>query len=149
MHKKVREKEDKVRQRKLVDMFSSSNKADLLRKSNDSNINSHVLDGNVQDLEDFPNKSRSSSSGPIPIVRCYEVSNEHEAMKTAEQVDTLQQQLNHREILHQHSQSAQENAICTEDIDKHVDYHGWLQSKKRKWKDNLDRKKRQRYISTC
>ncbi|XP_031270603.1 DNA polymerase epsilon catalytic subunit A-like [Pistacia vera] len=140
LHKKVREKEDKFRQRKLVDIFSAFNKDDLLMKTGDAFTNNHVMDENVEDLEDFRNKS-SSVKECRPIVRYYEVNNEQQAVKTNGEIYALQQKTDPSENLLKQSSSLQHN---NENIDRNVDYQGWLESKKRKWRDNLDRRKRQR-----
>ncbi|OMO70162.1 hypothetical protein CCACVL1_19081 [Corchorus capsularis] len=132
LHKKVREKEDKFRQRKLVDIFNSSGRDDIVKKANDAAIANHVL---VGDLEDFQKKSINSEKGPTPIVRCYEVNNNKHPVKAAVEANSVQQQL---------SSPLQPNVLPTENIDKNVDYQGWLELKKRKWKDNLERRKRQR-----
>ncbi|OMO89101.1 hypothetical protein COLO4_19937 [Corchorus olitorius] len=132
LHKKVREKEDKFRQRKLVDIFNSSGRDDIVKKANDAVTANHVL---VGDLEDFQKKSRNSEKGPTPIVRCYEVNNNKHHVKAAVEANSVQQQL---------SSPLQPNVLPTENVDKNVDYQGWLELKKRKWKDNLERRKRQR-----
>lgn len=142
LYKKVREKEDKFRQRKLVDIFSSLKKDDFLNKT--CNAETNLMDENVEDLEDFPKKRRNSVNGPRPIVRCFEVNNEQKTVKTTDQVDSLRQQLEPSEVSDQ--QPSSQNAIDTENIDRIVDYKGWLELKKRKWKDNLDRRKKQKYI---
>ena len=135
LHKKVREKEDKFRQRKLVDIFSSLNRDEFLKKNSDAaGANGVMNEEIVKDLEDFGNKSRKSVTGPRPIVRCYEVNNRQNSVKTNDQVGCLQQQTDHRLP-----------ALSSENIDKNVDYRGWLELKKRKWKDTLERRKRQRY----
>ncbi|XP_065634458.1 DNA polymerase epsilon catalytic subunit A [Quercus suber] len=134
LHKKVREKEDKFRQRKLVDIFSSLNRDEFLKKNSDAaGANGVMNEEIVKDLEDFGNKSRNSVNGPRPIVRCYEVNNRQNSVKTNDQVGCLQQQTDHRLP-----------ALSSENIDKNVDYRGWLELKKRKWKDTLERRKRQR-----
>ncbi|XP_030957711.1 DNA polymerase epsilon catalytic subunit A-like isoform X3 [Quercus lobata] len=134
LHKKVREKEDKFRQRKLVDIFSSLNRDEFLKKNSDAaGANGVMNEEIVKDLEDFGNKSRKSVTGPRPIVRCYEVNNRQNSVKTNDQVGCLQQQTDHRLP-----------ALSSENIDKNVDYRGWLELKKRKWKDTLERRKRQR-----
>ncbi|KAH9660041.1 DNA polymerase epsilon catalytic subunit A [Citrus sinensis] len=140
LYKKVREKEDKFRQRKLVDIFSSLKKDDFLNKT--CNAETNLMDENVEDLEDFPKKRRNSVNGPRPIVRCFEVNNEQKTVKTTDQVDSLRQQLEPSEVSDQ--QPSSQNAIDTENIDRIVDYKGWLELKKRKWKDNLDRRKKQK-----
>ncbi|XP_057988015.1 DNA polymerase epsilon catalytic subunit A isoform X2 [Hevea brasiliensis] len=140
LHKKVREKEDKYRQRKLVDIFSLSNLDESLRRTSDSVTTDHMMnEENVGDLEDFLNKS-SSKNRPRPIVRLYAINNEKCSQKATGRMDSSQQQIDNGESM----QLLQRNASSTENIDRNVDYQGWLELKKRKWKDNLDTRKRQR-----
>ncbi|XP_034220092.1 DNA polymerase epsilon catalytic subunit A-like isoform X4 [Prunus dulcis] len=139
LHKKVREKDDKFRQRKLVDMFRSLNRDHLLEKNSDAIGPNHVIDEEiVEDLEDFNRKS-SSINRPRPIVRCYEVNNKKNSVEIAGQIDSQQQRTNNKE-----NELQVQNTVSSEAIDRNVDYHGWLQIKKRKWKDTLDRRKKQR-----
>ncbi|XP_010557398.1 PREDICTED: DNA polymerase epsilon catalytic subunit A [Tarenaya hassleriana] len=118
LHKKVREKEDKFRQRKLVDMFSSSNKDDVL------DTNYLMTRENVGDIEDFRKESKPSIKGPKPIARSYEVS--------------------HKQSNCEQQESLQNDDIPPQNIDKNEDYLGWLENKKRKWKATLEKKKKQR-----
>ncbi|KAK6247338.1 hypothetical protein QUC31_018903 [Theobroma cacao] len=141
LHKKVREKEDKFRQRKLVDIFSSSGRDDIMKKASDAVTANHVVIG---DLEDFQNKSRKSEKAPTPIVRCYEVNDDQHPVKEVVQANSLQHQTECRGSAQQLSSPLLPNVQSTENIDRNVDYQGWLELKKRKWKDNLERRKRQR-----
>ncbi|GKC21943.1 DNA polymerase epsilon catalytic subunit A-like protein, partial [Tanacetum coccineum] len=86
LHKKVREKDDQLHQRKLADFFGSVNKI------------------TKDDHENDTNKKRSSS------------------MEKPDQDGSLL------------ISSQQAIDVDIDDIDKHVDYHGWLNSRKRKWK---------------
>ncbi|TQD77364.1 hypothetical protein C1H46_037096 [Malus baccata] len=139
LHKKVCEKEDKFRQRKLIDIFKSLNRDHMLEKSSDAIDSSHVLGQEiVDDLEDF-NKKNSSINGPRPIVRCYEVNRKKNTVETTCQIDSQQEQTNNKENEHQ-----EKNGVPLQCIDRNMDYHGWLETKKRKWKDTLDRRKKQR-----
>ncbi|XP_068311422.1 DNA polymerase epsilon catalytic subunit A-like [Pyrus communis] len=139
LHKKVREKEDKFRQRKLVDIFKSLNRDHMLEKSSDAIDSSRVLDQEiVDDLEDF-NIKNSSINGPRPIVRCYEVNRKKNSVETTCQIDSQQQQTNNNE-----NERQEQNGVPLQCIDRNMDYHGWLETKKRKWKDTLDRRKKQR-----
>lgn len=135
LHKKVREKEDKFRQRKLNDIFSSVNKDDTVASKHSKNQQ------NLEDLEDFGHSGKSSIFGPRPVVHRHGVNKEH-PVNTSDQLDGQQQNG------HSSSQSkmlpSQENADV-EDVDRNVDYHGWLQQKKRKWKEIREERKRQRY----
>ncbi|GAV76364.1 LOW QUALITY PROTEIN: DNA_pol_B domain-containing protein/DNA_pol_B_exo1 domain-containing protein/DUF1744 domain-containing protein [Cephalotus follicularis] len=145
LYKKVREKEDKFRQRKIVDIFSSLDRGDSLERSNNVISVNHVMDGeSIEDMEDIHKRSKSSLNGPRSISHCYEVNKKQLSAKKNGCADTLQQQTGHSiegglqcSLMHQ-------NSISSEIVDKNVDYQGWLELKKRKWKDTLDRRKRQR-----
>ncbi|KAK2968075.1 hypothetical protein RJ640_000490, partial [Escallonia rubra] len=144
LHKKIREKEDKFRQRKLVDMFSSLNKDDALKRKTVANSNDHLVDKEVvEDFEDFGNKGKSSSAGPRPLVRCYEANNERHLDDTRSEV-TLKQKSDHVQSLPKESTPLQQNAIFSENIDRDLDYQGWLALRKRKWKESREKRKRQR-----
>lgn len=99
---------------------------------------------NVEDLEDFQNKSRYSVAGPKPIVRCFEVNNEKQTVKATGQVGSLLQHNDPSKKLHELSPPLREDVVYAENIDRNVDYQGWLELKKRKWRDNLEWRKRQR-----
>lgn len=106
----------------------------------DATITNHD-EANVKDLEDFQIKS-SSINRPRPIVRCYDVNEKRSAKKTG-QLNFAEQQT---DSVHELSSQPEHNTSYAENIDRHVDYQGWLELKKRKWKDILDRRKKQRYI---
>lgn len=128
LHKKVREKEDKFRQRKLVDAFKSMNRNEHSKRHDDSTRVPLVMDGDiVNELEDFGNKDRSSTCRPRPIIRHYEANNERHSGK-----------LNDQDVEQQHNKPLQQK------VDKNVDYEGWLQIKKQTWKDILERRKKRR-----
>ncbi|CAA0178621.1 unnamed protein product [Arabidopsis thaliana] len=120
LHKKVREKDDKFRQRKLVDMFSSANKDVVL----DTDL--PVTKDNVEDIEDFCKENRPSVKGPKPIARSYEVNKKQSECEQQESWDT------------------EFHDISFQNIDKSVNYQGWLELKKRKWKVTLEKKKKRR-----
>ncbi|KAG6779745.1 hypothetical protein POTOM_016140 [Populus tomentosa] len=141
LHRKVREKEDKFRQRKLVDIFNLRSRDDLSRKMDDGTITNHD-EANVKDLEDFQIKS-SSINRPRPIVRCYDVNEKRSAKKTC-QLNFAEQQT---DSVHELSSQPEHNTSYAENIDRNVDYQGWLELKKRKWKDILDRRKKQRGLT--
>ncbi|KAF9594988.1 hypothetical protein IFM89_035761 [Coptis chinensis] len=126
LHKKVREKDDKFRQRKLVDMFSPLKK------------------GVVEDLEDFRSKDGVSIVGPRPIVRSYEMSKERPSAKASCRMVPPQQQTDANNRLHQPLTPFVGNAVTKENIDRSVDYQGWLELKKRKWKNTREERKRHR-----
>lgn len=144
LHKKVREKQDKFRQRKLVDVFNSMKWDENSKKHSNSNNVCQVMDGeNINDLEDFGNKTRSKISGPRPIVRHYEANNEQDSVKLHAKEDS-EQQHNDQSSERQPLSQLQQNGLSSENVDRTVDYQGWLQTKKRKWKDIITRRKKQR-----
>ncbi|XP_010496915.2 PREDICTED: DNA polymerase epsilon catalytic subunit A [Camelina sativa] len=120
LHKKVREKEDKFRQRKLVDMFSSANKDGV------SDTDHLVTEDNMEDIEDFCKENRPSVKGPKPIARSFEVKKK---MTEHEQKESCGPEF---------------HDISFQNIDKNVNYQGWLELKKRKWKVTLEKKKKRR-----
>ncbi|KNA12254.1 hypothetical protein SOVF_127620 [Spinacia oleracea] len=130
LHKKVREKEDKFRQKKIKDIFSSKRdameKADAASNSVDNGIDKHK----VLDLEDFGNSS-GTGVGSRPVVHSYKVNGQHTLQTTT---------LNHQS---QHESTYTHDGSFIE-IDKTDDYAGWLEQKKRKWKQNREKRKRQR-----
>ncbi|EXB53718.1 DNA polymerase epsilon catalytic subunit A [Morus notabilis] len=133
LHKKVREKEDKFRQKKLADMFSSLKKDNVLKRNGDAVETSDATNKEiVEDLEDLQN-SNSSIKGHRPVVRCYEANNTRNSVENISEVNPQQT-----------DNSAKENQMQIESIDRNVDYQGWLEIKKRKWKDTLNMRKKQR-----
>ncbi|CAH9070869.1 unnamed protein product [Cuscuta europaea] len=127
LHKKVREKEDRFRQKKLNDIFSSTNN-DNTSKMNIHTAASGEAEQHVEDLEDFRQNRKSSGFAPRPIVHFHGVDKNNNIVSTSGQVDC---------VLNDCGRGAK-------DIDKNVDYQGWLQSKKRKWKQMRENRKRQR-----
>ncbi|KAI3783594.1 hypothetical protein L1987_42678 [Smallanthus sonchifolius] len=143
LYKKVREKEDKMRQRKLVDIFSSVNKINKDDLENDANGENHVpYEHNTADLEDFGSNGKSSGVGPRPIVRSYETNH-----KTSGQGASSKKKPDHGQGGNPPMSSLQPIDVDIEDIDKHLDYQGWLDSRKRKWKQVRERRKKQRLDS--
>ncbi|XP_062083133.1 DNA polymerase epsilon catalytic subunit A-like isoform X2 [Humulus lupulus] len=137
LHKKVREKDDKFRQQKLADVFSSFKKDELLKRKDETVGISNVIEEEVVgDLEDFQ-KNKSSVKGPRPVVRCYEVNNKNNS------VENVAQECPHQADNNEKEQQVQDSSI-SEIIDRTVDYQGWLEIKKRKWKDSLNKRKRQK-----
>ncbi|PSR89873.1 DNA polymerase epsilon catalytic subunit A like [Actinidia chinensis var. chinensis] len=145
LHKKVREKEDKFRQRKLVDVFGSLKRDGVAKMSTDATTTDQITDEkNVGDLEDFKNGGRTSVTRPRPIVHCYEVNNTLHPAKASCLVNCPQKQNDGSSRVRQPLSPLQQNTINIEEIDQKVDYQGWLEIRKRKWKDTRERRKRQR-----
>ncbi|CAI0398250.1 unnamed protein product [Linum tenue] len=144
LHRKVREKEDKFRQRKLVDVFKPINKSELFGKNtNDVITSNEISEKNVGDLEDFQEKS-SSLNGPRPIVRCYKALNGKSVDKATGPADSLHLHADHNENTNDQSAPAMQNDLPPDNIDRNVDYQGWLELKKRKWKEGIQKRKKQR-----
>lgn len=131
----MREKEDKFRQRTLVDW--------LHMKNDGTAAGTSLNERNVEDMEDFLSKKGDSTDKPRPVVRHYEGNGKHHSDKGIHHING--QETNGKETEHPDSSSMQQQAIPMEDIDRNVDYQGWLEMKKRKWREALDRRKRQRY----
>lgn len=123
LHKKVREKEDRFRQRKLVDIFSTT------RKTAD--------DASVRDLEDILNSENSFKGGPQPVVLGTEANKENHSIKQFFQVSGSN--MAQAPLIELNDKDA-----SGESIDRNVDYQGWLVAKKRKWKSTLEKRKKRR-----
>ncbi|KAK6936184.1 DNA polymerase epsilon, catalytic subunit A, C-terminal [Dillenia turbinata] len=135
LHKKVREKEDKFRQRKLVDIFNTVNKdggakMDLSVMNDNSDLDGAV----IGDLEDFRSATGNLVNRPRPIVRCYEANSE--------------KHMDNQNNKEQETSSPQHDIHSSQTIDRNVDYQGWLELKKRKWKATIETRKKQRLISS-
>ena len=145
LHKKVREKDDKYRQKKLVDIFGSLSKNNCLKGSSDVISNKHGVDEqNAADLEDFGKISRTFRVGPRPVVHCFDANKVQQLSKTSSELECPPQQSIHDGGTPKRWTSPQEAAISKESIDRKVDYRGWLELKKRKWRERREKRKRQR-----
>lgn len=121
LHKKVLEKEDKFRQKKLVDIFSPAIKEKNIEK----------------DIEDLMSIGKTGKVQPKPIVLS------HKASKGNSQPEnTSCMPHGPREIL----VSLNKNDKFVENINRDVNYQGWLDMKKRKWKYTREQRKRPRYF---
>lgn len=137
----MREKEDKFRQRTLVNW--------LHKKNDDTTTGTFLNERNVEDMEDFLNIKGDSTDKPRPVVHHYEGNGKHHLDRGICQINSQQKETNGKEIEHPDSLSMQKEAMPMVDIDRNLDYQGWLEMKKRKWREALDRRKRQRYIVLC
>ncbi|KAL8140374.1 hypothetical protein V2J09_006395 [Rumex salicifolius] len=133
LHKKVREKEDKFRQRKLLDMFGPARKNEM--SGMDLNVKGANELADIErdvDLEDMGNKSRIGVP-TRPLIRNYEVAKGQNFVGEASSLGHTDQDQN---------KDGQED--LDSEIDKNVDYNGWLEQRKRKWKQVREQRKRQR-----
>ncbi|KAL6577446.1 DNA polymerase epsilon catalytic subunit A [Orobanche minor] len=145
LHRKVREKEDKFRQQKLVDIFSRQQRDAAVEVCGDPHATNHATDGhNVADMEDFRNTEKSFPAKPQPIVRSYGINYEQHQNKTSNLVESGESEMNDGNGSgHKHSTTPLQD-VFEERIDRSVDYRGWLELRKRKWKDIREKRKRQR-----
>ncbi|XP_026665327.2 DNA polymerase epsilon catalytic subunit A isoform X2 [Phoenix dactylifera] len=134
LHKKVREKEDRFRQRKLVDIFNTVNKDETMQDGT-----------NVGDMEDLVTKRVVSEVGLRPVAHSYEVNKENCSSKqSCPEAGVI---LNHGQqnaTLCRPLLSFNQNDICSEIVDRNVNYQAWLEVRKRKWKDTREERKRRR-----
>lgn len=130
----------------MVDIFSSRNKDDgEKQRAGADSENQGIGRQNIEDMEDFRTTEKGSGIGPRPIVRCYEVNNGKHSVKRSSQVNSSNQHTDHSQSAHELLKTQQENEMCMKDIDRNSDYQGWLDLKKRKWKEAREKRKRRRY----
>uniref|UniRef100_A0A9I9CFW7 DNA polymerase epsilon catalytic subunit n=1 Tax=Cucumis melo TaxID=3656 RepID=A0A9I9CFW7_CUCME len=140
LHKKVREKDDKFCQQKLFDMFASSSRCKYSENNGGASSSKHVMNGkNSYDIGDFQKKA-SSTNGSKPVVRSYDIRALKHSVTKDSQVDSMM----HKKFKGVGCDPS--SPFHFKDVDRNVDYHGWLEMKKRKWKSNLDKRKKQRSV---
>lgn len=136
LHKKVCEKEDRFRQRKLVDIFNAAKKDEMTQ---DKKI--------IEDIEELVTKERARVT-PRLVVHGNEINKENYSSKPpspgSEMLAKLEQQDPSACRLNESLVLPVENGICNETVNKNTDYLAWLEMKKRKWKDNRQERKRRR-----
>lgn len=129
----------------MVDIFNRKEKDDAVGLSGNPRANGHSTDGqNITDMEDF-RSGKSPLVRPQPIVRSYAIHNKQHQVETSNLVESAQQ--NDGETGHNQSTHPLQKAP-EETIDRVVDYQGWLESRKRKWRGTREKRKRQRYSSS-
>ncbi|GAB2214864.1 hypothetical protein Drorol1_Dr00019229 [Drosera rotundifolia] len=137
LHKKVREKEDKFRQRKLVDMFGSSKRDDAVQNDATAVVINDLEDRQTdEDMEEIGTKVKTAL-GARPLVKNYKVPKPHYPMQTMPSTD----------IVNLDESKGSHDGASLPEVDRKVDYNKWLQLKKRKWKDTREKRKRQRLCS--
>ncbi|OEL31457.1 DNA polymerase epsilon catalytic subunit A, partial [Dichanthelium oligosanthes] len=133
LHKKVREKDDRFRQRKLRDIFSPLAKDDGMQNLNGT--------GDMEDLLMSNKDLRKKSSHGLDIDK---ENNPNGASVGAGSNNRNKNQQNSITGLNVPLSSQIQNAAAAETVDKSTDYQGWLDAKKRKWKFVREQKKRRR-----
>ncbi|KAF0934637.1 hypothetical protein E2562_026131 [Oryza meyeriana var. granulata] len=132
LHKRVREKDDRFRQRKLRDMFNPLEK--------DRGIQN--LDG-TGDMEDL--LTLDSGLGKTHVPNGLGKENKQNGAPSAEAgSDHSKNQQKSINRSNEHLALHIQNAAADEQVDRSTDYQGWLDAKKRKWKYVREQKKRRR-----
>ncbi|KAL5211891.1 hypothetical protein ABZP36_022738 [Zizania latifolia] len=132
LHKKVREKDDRFRQRKLRDMFNPLEK--------DRGMRNVVGTGDMEDLLTLDNDLRKTST-PNGLGKENKPNGPPSAETGSDHSKKQQKSVTRsNEPISLHNQ----NDAADEHVDKSTDYQGWLDAKKRKWKYVLEQKKRRR-----
>lgn len=150
--KKIREKDDKYRQRNILDMFGPKQKRrDSLPSSGnetakkDSNLNPQpILD---TDMEDFgSNKENLSRAGPRAVVKTYQCHKASTESPSRQGLKPLLANSTHgtKSKVGILTESRHQNGAVGKSEEKCEDYGLWLEQKKRKWKEMRERRKRQR-----
>lgn len=116
LHKKVLEKEDRFRQKKLFDIFSPA----IKEKNIEKDIEDILSNGKVQ---------------PKPMVHFHKAINGNSQRKNTTCMPHSPQQT---------LVSLNKNDKFVENINRDVNYQGWLEMKKRKWKHTREQRKRPR-----
>ncbi|CAD6250912.1 unnamed protein product [Miscanthus lutarioriparius] len=132
LHKKVREKDDRFRQRKLRDIFSPLSKEEGLQNLNRT--------GDMEDLLISNKDLRKNPSHGLDIDK----ENNPNGASVGTGSNNSKKQQNCITGLNVPCASQIQNAAADETVDKSTDYQGWLDAKKRKWKYVREQKKRQR-----
>lgn len=133
LHKKVREKDDRFRQRKLRDIFSPLAKDEGIQNLNGT--------GDMEDLLVSNKDLRKNSSHGLDIDK----ENNPNGASVGAGSNNSKNQRNSKTGLNAPLSSQKPNAAADEMIDRSSDYQGWLDAKKRKWKHVREQKKRRRY----
>nr|CAD1820134.1 unnamed protein product [Ananas comosus var. bracteatus] len=118
LHKKVREKEDRFRQRKLVDIFSILSKDAAMQNEKD-----------LGDVEDLVTSKAPSRKGHRPIVHSYEINKENYPTKQSF-MGAEQQQNGAACRSNEPLMSLKKSNASAEVIDRNIDYQGWLDVKR-------------------
>ncbi|WOK95843.1 DNA polymerase epsilon catalytic subunit A-like [Canna indica] len=141
LHKKVSEKEDRFRQRKLRDIFNSAKKNDRIQ---DKTI--------IGDIEEVMTKECARVITPRPLVRNYETNKGGHSSTPSSPGPGMLANLQQKDLspcrLNQSLNSLNKHSVSDEIVDKSTDYQAWLESKKRKWKETREVRKRQRVNGT-
>ncbi|KAF3780559.1 DNA polymerase epsilon catalytic subunit A [Nymphaea thermarum] len=143
LHKRVQEKEDKFRQRNITDMFNSSIRA--AHRNLPVPHSNHLSDQeNLIDLEDIVVMDNVSLTGGQRLNHGCQKNRGHKISPQPAVSSACEKEDGGTSIAPQVLMELHQNGRSVESIDRNIDYHGWLEIKKRKWKETREGKKRQR-----
>ncbi|VAH03415.1 unnamed protein product [Triticum turgidum subsp. durum] len=130
LHKKVREKDDRFRQRKLRDMFSPLNKDTGMHNLNGT--------GDIEDLltSDKGLRKATASHG-------FNIGKENHPNGSPSAKASLGHCKNQQKSVIRSNEPLRDDS-ADEIVDRSTDYQGWLEARKRKWKYVREQKKRRR-----
>ncbi|KAL6634447.1 hypothetical protein ACP70R_027118 [Stipagrostis hirtigluma subsp. patula] len=131
LHKKVREKDDRFRQRKLRDIFSP-----LAKDGGTQNLNG------TGDMEDLLTQNR----GLRKIAHGLNADKENNPNGPSVEAGSDYSKNRQKSVTRSNEplSSQIQNDAADEKVDRSTDYQGWLDAKKRKWKHVREQKKRRR-----
>lgn len=122
--KRIREKDDKYRQRNLKDMFGPK------VAQAEEPISE---DGSEADLEDMVGTKLTGRKMPRPVIRVYDKD---------KQISNVQ--MTNKSVIEDGIEMPPARQVRETTPDKNDDYEAWLEHKKRKWKEARDKRKRSR-----
>lgn len=123
LHKKVCEKEDRFRQRKLIDIFNAARKDEM----------AHDKIFGV-DIEEILTKEDERAVPPQPVVHSYESNKKYSSQSSS--LGVKFSNIEKQDLFIEN---------CSSDIvNKATNYQAWLEIKKRKWRATREEKKRRR-----
>uniref|UniRef100_A0A452YAU9 DNA polymerase epsilon catalytic subunit n=1 Tax=Aegilops tauschii subsp. strangulata TaxID=200361 RepID=A0A452YAU9_AEGTS len=130
LHKKVREKDDRFRQRKLRDMFSPLNK----------DMGMHNLNG-TGDIEDLLTSDKGLRK--TTASHGFNIGKENHPNGSPSAKASLGHCKNQQKSVIRSNEPLRDDS-ADEIVDRSTDYQGWLEARKRKWKYVREQKKRRR-----
>jgi DNA polymerase epsilon subunit 1 len=130
LHKKVREKDDRFRQRKLRDMFSPLAKDRVMQNLNGT--------GDIEDLLTSDNGlTKTTASHGFNIGKGNQLN-----MSPSAEGGSDHREKQQKSVIRSNEPLRDDSA--DDIVDRSTDYQGWLDARKRKWKHVREQKKRQR-----
>ncbi|KAI5066379.1 hypothetical protein GOP47_0019003 [Adiantum capillus-veneris] len=150
--KKIREKNDKYRQRNISDMLSAKlkTKDSLLSSGSETGKMGGKKDAHLRtdvDMEDFgSNKENIPSAGLRTVIKTFQSSKACVNESTRQGLRLIPANLSHdsRQKAGILTDSQHQNGAEDKVEEKCEDYEQWLEQKKRKWREMRERRKRQR-----